>query len=279
MKKNLLLALCLACFSLVAVAQSSLIRDNQSLKITSTGDPQIRQIIDSLNKSCPITINSTIEMVKFAYENNEVTMIYAVDEDAVNFQQLKENPELMKQSLRQNIANSTSLRPLLTLLLASKSSLGVMFHSKTSKSSAKARLSYEEIEEIAKTQANEPADYESQLANQIKMTNLNLPKMLDEITRGEKVSIEGKMVVYSNTILEDSEFSLADMKGKEKKAFIAIMKLNTYSSFKDPLANRFVKLVVATGRGLAYHYVGDKSGKTMDVVFTNKDLKNFLLAL
>lgn len=279
MKKNILLALCLVCFSFVATAQNQMIRENQSLTITPKENPELRHVIDSLNKMLPISVNEHIDMMKFAYEDGQVLMVYAADEEVVNFQQLKENPDLMKQSLSQNIASSSSFRPLVTLLLASKSGLCIMYHSKTSRDCVKVTLSYDELSELANTFANEPANYEALLANQVKVTNLSLPKMLDEITKLEKVSIEGKMVVYDNTVMEDSEFSLADMNGKEKKAFVAILKLTTYSSFKDPLANRFVKLVVATGRGLTYHYVGDKSGKAMDVVFKNKDLKNYLLSL
>lgn len=279
MKKNLLISFLFLFCALAVNAQTNLI-DNNRMKITPQENQALRHTIDSLNKQLPVSLNSSIDMMKFVYENNQVTMVYAVDENAINIVELKKNPETLKQSLRQTIANSSAFKPLIVLLLENKSSLGVLYHSKSSTNAVSVDLSYEDLEEIAQLQATNNLDYEARLQAQIRVTNLSLPRMVDEITCCDRAAIEGKNVVYYETVIESSEFSLADLKtGKQKKAFVDIIKAGTIVNVKtDPLQSNLFKLIVATGRGLKYRYTGNTTGKTIDVVFSNKEMKQLLLS-
>ncbi len=279
MKKNIFLTLICLSLSLMVGAQSRLNLGGQPIKVSTAENQQLRHFIDSINKQFPMVINPSIEMMKFAYENGNVIMVYAVDESALNLDELKKNEELIKQGLRQTIINNTShFRKLLKILIDNKSGLGVLYHSKTSTLSAKANFTYDELVEIYDAQSASEGDYEAQLAAQIKIANLSLPRMLDEITICERVVLENKTVVYYHTIEESDEFSLNSFKtGKEKKAFANVIKLSAYSSMTNPITVKFYQLVAYTNRSLKFHYIGNQSGKEFDVVLTNKELKKVLL--
>ncbi|MDO4191047.1 MAG: hypothetical protein Q4D14_05115 [Bacteroidales bacterium] len=280
MYRKIVVSILLAFFALTVSAQTSLPTVNNKT-VATPEEAELIQLLDSINRLMPMVINQNIDVTKAVYSNGNVTILYGVDEQALNFDAFKSNEAAFKNSLRQMLQSTPLLyKPLLESIAKVKGGFVVAYHSRSSTKKVSIKFTYEEIVELLDSYTTQSTDYEAQLKSQIEMSNLQLPRQIDEFTICKNIAIEGKSVVYYMTILESKEFDMTEIeKGKAQKNFASLIKSGVSASANDPIQFRFFKLVLEAGKGIIYRYVGDHTQKTVDVVITNKELKQLCLAL
>lgn len=111
----------------------------------------------------------------------------------------------------------------------------------------------------------------TQLKIAVEAANADCPEEVDTGLILTKVFDNGTSVIYEydtdENIYDLSEFGaiMNEAKGDIK-----------YELANDEYVIEFLKTLAPEGRSLIYRYVGNQSGETFDIVFSNRELKNML---
>lgn len=255
MKRKTSLALTLfVCMALVSCMKSAL-----------------EQAIEATNKKCPIDMGiMTIEKLEF--QEGNVYFHYLIDETLVNVSELAKQPEILKASLLTIFSNpDEDMRSFLKLMVDEKSDLHAIFKAKTSEDKAEVVLSADELKTCLDDESTTPDD---KLKSLIQTTNLQLPTDLQNGIVIRQCILEGKTVFYIYEVNE--EFYDQEMIKKQVESGILKQNLTLALKSSDDMSKRFFNAIVNANKGLGYRYVGTTSGNTVEVTFTNEELKEIL---
>ena len=107
------------------------------------------------------------------------------------------------------------------------------------------------------------------LNGQIAVTNLQMPMKVGEGLTIDKVYVDGNYVVY-NCITDESLYpidALNDARAEMKKDIAQV---------SDPSIVSFMKICVEAGKGIAYQYVGNITGKKCFIGYSVFELRSAL---
>lgn len=238
------------------------------VSLASCGESKLQKTVKEVNKECPISMGVVGEISSLEYKDGNVVFNYLINEDITNIDALKGNEEMMKRSVVTTFSNSTGdTKNMIDELVKEGAGLILNFKGKDSGKTVTLNLTKDEIVSIGEKDEKD-ADPLAVLQEQIKVTNAQCPVALDKGMTMEGVSFEGNNVVY-RIVVDESVYSMDDIISNKEASKIAVKA----SLENDRATAAFVKFCVNAERGLAYKYVGNKSGKSCLIEFSVSELR------
>ena len=240
-------------FLLVVMALCAHAGDNNSA---------LRKSIAMANAMCPVSLGAMGEMTSMVYEKGDLIISYALNEDVISVETLKNNKEMVRQNATTMVRNATGdLKTTFDLLASEGAGLVMKYIGKQSKAKFTIRFTAEEIlrASIAPEEARDPM---AALKSQIEVGNAMLP------TKIARAYLEDDYLFYEVTVDEDL-LSIANIKSNRptlKKNILAVLN-------SDDVSTKALKdLCKSVNVGIAYKYVGKDSRQTATVRITPAEL-------
>lgn len=245
-------------FLLVVMALCAHAGDNNSA---------LRKSIAMANAMCPVSLGA-IEMTSMVYEKGDLIISYALNEDVISVETLKNNKEMVRQNATTMVRNATGdLKTTFDLLASEGAGLVMKYIGKQSKTKFTIRFTAEEIlrASIAPEEARDPM---AALKSQIEVGNAMLPTKIADGMEMPRAYLEDDYLFYEVTVDEDL-LSIANIKSNRptlKKNILAVLN-------SDDVSTKALKdLCKSVNVGIAYKYVGKDSRQTATVRITPAEL-------
>jgi hypothetical protein len=227
------------------------------------------EIIEELQSDLPIQLGSLGEITGVSISEGNLLMICNANEDVVDIPTLQKDPDLMKTNLKQWMAGSNSdFGIFFDNLTLEGLGLKVLYIGKESGDSASCVLTNDEIRERESLMA----DYDPKkfLDEQIRIANEQLSSEKDEGIYCTKIVRKGKYVVYY-FLCKEPEFDMKLM--KKIRSTMHTMALESLNSDKDVSITEFRRSCKNANVGIAYYYIGEKSGITVKILVPANELR------
>ena len=239
----------------------------------SAQENKLAKGVKEANKECPIDMGMGFSIERMAYENGDVVFTYVLNDEIVNLEELKKNPDLLKQAVTASLSNPTGdIKALLDLAAEEKAALRFVFKGKQKGKSVDIRLTPDELKTAANDTRVTPED---KLKASVEAANATFPQVVDPSITVEKMVIEGNNVVYYYEVDEDIvgmnslKSGSDDLKANVRNALV----------LGGQAMAAFIEMVLDTDHGVIYRYVGNKSGEKLDVLFAPDELREILKSI
>lgn len=239
-----------------------------ALAFASCSKTKLQIQLELANKQCPISLGEMGEISGITYEDNVVTFNYEMNEEYIDFDQIKANSTAMKENVIIFLQNSEgAIKNLIAEIKNDGAGLAMAYKGKQSGKTFTITLTPEEIASMSEaSQADtEPA---SALDALLKNANMQLPREDAQGMITEKIVVEGDYVV-SMIKVDEEIYSIADLNaGKELTKEI----LKETLKGMGPVVDHEMKVYKNAGKGIAYKYIGNKSGEVYLIEIAASDL-------
>lgn len=233
------------------------------------GHSKLRNFVEQLNKEMPKSYGIMGVALSWQYEDGNVIVNYKINENFVDIDGIRENPELFKESAKilcNDMKNDYGAKKLLTMM--DECDAGLVLHyigNKTGKE-VYVTLSSEEVKSALKSD-NEYSPL-ALLEQEIKVTNVHMPLNVENGVVVKNLVLDDDMVVY-NVIMDESLYSIAALRSNEMSLRD---NLRSNISNNDPGMVRFIQICKKANVAIAYKYIGDTSGDSFLVRFECDEL-------
>ena len=228
----------------------------------------ITEIIDGLQSNLPISLGSIGEITDISISDGKLLLTCSVNEEFVDIPALQKDPSLINANMKQWLAGSSAETDFIFDELGSAGlGLKVLYIGKTSGE----RVSYELSNSEIKDRKTLTADYNPKktLDLQIAMAKAQLSSTEGEGITCTDIVRKGKYVIYYY-LCDESTYDIKLM--KKILPTLKAMAVNEVNS-NDVAITQFRRSCKNAGVGIAYYYIGKKSGKTAKVRIPLKDLR------
>lgn len=224
-------------------------------------DLELQRIIRQVNEQCPMSMGAMGEMTSASYEKGDVVMVYRVNENVVNIDALNENKEMVRRNVANVFSNADGYIKLLVDLLASKDAgMVVKYIGKQSNKVFTMRVSAKVIKEASVT-PDASKDPMAFLKSQVEVAAAQLPMEIADGMTLTRAYLDGKYLVYE-IVVNEHLYSIDTLRGNYDGAKEGIL---SYLNSGDPTIQLQKEACRNANIGIAYQYVGQKSGKTFTV--------------
>ena len=236
-------------------------------EIQSADDSQLREIVEEVNKTCPVSAGAGISMDGLIYENHEVTITYILEDGFLDFDGIRANEKAFHDNMLVSYANNSEkgFKMVLDAIIEADAGMNLVFKS-TSGESYSLHFTAEEL------RANRPdanADPEKLLKTLADNARLQTPQVIEEGVVMTDVILDENYFTY----LYSCDESIIDMDIlKENKDMVKASILEGLDSY-NTLFKQMCELLKTSHRKLAYKYVGSTSGKTVTVYVNPEEVQ------
>ena len=233
-------------------------------ELSSCVDSKLRVEIEKINASCPVSMGNFVEMTSVSYDDDEIVLLFTIDEKVYQLEKFVMNSDEMKATLL------TSMRyvqkEFLELMVNEDLDFCFALKGKTSGKEVYVKLSTNELEK----ELDKPlTTNEDLLKTSILSTNSQVPIDIGNGLILTEVIDNGENVVYmykvaSKAQLKSIERDIDNVKNRQKRLF----------DQGDEVERFLLQLITESGKGIVYTYYWDASEETVNVMFTNDELLN-----
>ena len=229
----------------------------------------LTEVVETLHESLPISLGQMGEITSISVSGGNLLMECSVDDDVVDIPGLKSQPELMKENMRQWLLGGDSQYGMFFDAISNEGlGLKIQYTGKKTGNQVSCELTNAEIKD-RKAHLSE-YNPKKQLDFQIEAANKQLPTDEGEGLICTKVVRKGKYVVYYFSCDE----ATVDMNLMKKlRPTMHAMSLASLNSDEDVSISQFRRSCKRANVGVAYYYIGNKSGKTVKVLIPAKELR------
>lgn len=232
---------------------------------------RLKREIEAADKQCPVNMGMMGDMLSMKYDEKakEVQLYFSLHDDMLSIEALKNNEQMALQSMKLSFSKGES-REMLKQMIKAGAGLSITYKSASTGKSFKVNLSLDDLKEIRDTPLTDEEINKMLLDNQLAMENSRCPYLVDEGMEMVKVYDDGANIVYACRIDEDM-YDISALKYAQDE-----IKQNMKEIFKDPLMKKQLGIIKSLDKGFVYHYYGDTSGESVDIVFSNDELSRYL---
>ena len=240
--------------------------------LVSCGESKLKTIVETANSDCPVSMGNMGEVTSIEYVDGNVVYNLSVNESIIDIDALNENPKLMKKGVLAMLNSSDAdndTKELVKALEEADAGLIFRYHGSKSGKTASVSLSRNDITDMKVSADNgESSSPLEALEAEVEITNAQCPTDIGDGLQIAAVAISGDYVVYTITVDENdiSIAALAENKAEVKKA------IKEELDKDDDDMQTFIELCKKCGKGVAYRYTGDTSGKTLTVKISASEL-------
>ena len=211
----------------------------------------INDVVEEFQSELPLSLGTMGEITSFSISDGNLFMECRVNEDVVDIPSLKNNPSLMKENMRQWLLTPNPQYDVFFDALEDAGlGLKVLYIGKESGERVSCELTSTKVLDL-----------------QIQMANAQLSQENDDEIVCTKIYRKGKYVVYQFLVDDSTHKTLKKVKSYMKD--IALKELNS----DDVTISQFRRICKNAGAGIAYCYIGKKSGKKLKILIPAEELK------
>ena len=226
----------------------------------------INDVVEEFQSELPLSLGTMGEITSFSISDGNLFMECRVNEDVVDIPSLQNNPSLMKENMRQWLLTPNPQYDVFFDALEDAGlGLKILYIGKESGERVSCELTSTDIKERAAHLSD--YDPEKLLDLQIQMANAQLSLENDDEIVCTKIYRKGKYVVYQFLVDDSTHKTLKKVKSYMKD--IALKELNS----DDVTISQFRRICKNAGAGIAYCYIGKKSGKKLKILIPAEELK------
>jgi hypothetical protein len=237
--------------------------------MTGCQKSKLKAIVAIANQQCPISMGAIGEATSITYNGETVEYKLSVDEKYVNVKAFNENPGQLQSTMKTMVQSpGGELKELVDQLIASDASLKFTYIGKTSGEQASCSMTAQELKTARDTKFTPEESAINKLESIVQATNNQLPMTVDEATTLTKLGMTDNDVIYYYDI-DEEKCPIPDIEKRAdamKQAIVENLRANTAS-----LAI-MISSCVDCGKGIAYRYIGNKSGDHYDIRLTPDEL-------
>ena len=232
--------------------------------LSSCMDSKLRLEIEKINAECPISLGTYVEMTGVSYNDDEIVFLFTIDDKVYKLDKLVMNPEEIKVPLLTSMRQDET-KGLLELMVKEDLGLCYSFKEKISGKEVSVQLSTNELKE----ELDKPlATNEEILKTAIMSTNKQVPVDTGTGLILTEVFDSGENVVYMYNVTSKEQFKLIErdidnVKDRQKRLF----------KTGEELERIILQIITEAGRGIVYTYYWEGSEGTVNVMFTNDELR------
>ena len=226
-------------------------------------DSEMEELMDNLNEQCPITYDIG-SATNFKCAEKKIVISYINDEDAISFINMdkKDIYDVWRLLYLESCSDKDKL--FIKSIILSGYSVKCVFTGSKSKKKVTLDISNEQLKN------NKPLTQEEDIKTNVAITKSLLPQPLDEVTNMVDISIDKDNLYYIYDI-DETNFDMSKLNESSFKDNITFG--ITQQFINNSSAGDFFKKVCLSGRGICYRYVGNKTGKTIDVQYSNLEFR------
>lgn len=230
-------------------------------------DAALKAQIESGKKHCPMSMGMAGKLSSMSYDEGSRTVQFdfTLNKDFADVAELKEQPEIARESMRLSLSKG-DMKKLLKMMVDADASLAVVYKNKGSQDEFKLEFTDAELKEIYDKPMSEEESGKLLLLNQIKGEKKRMPYKIDTGLMVTDIQDSGDALVYVCEV-DENEYEIADM-----EAGVDDLKATMKDMLKDRSMRGQVELLSLLGKGFEYKYVGKDTGKVILVTFTADEI-------
>lgn len=205
-----------------------------------------------------------MQSAQYDYLNDTVYFKYLINEPVRKF--MVNDREKSLRSVKLFLLQDEE-KTALGFLTEAKANLSVTFKFREINDSVKFILTSQELKELYYLNVSKSKINKMLLDDEIDIANAQCPMFVQQGLTATKSYDDGSFLVYE-FLVDCNVYDLSVMKMN-----INTIKKNMISSLKDPTNQKIMSILISLNRGWRYHYY-DKNGKSVDISFSNDELKN-----
>lgn len=234
---------------------------------------KLKIAVEAANKQCPIAMGKNAEVTSIAFDGENVVYTLLMKETPVGISILNKSPQAMQNVISTGLSNaSEDVRKMVELVANAKAGLKFICRDTQGNEAVCTLAANELLPAINSTKVREENNLR-QLEEMLDIANTTFPIQIDELTRADRVTLEGNNVVYDYTI-DDKQLDMNLMREDNGR----LMKETLRESFdlSDKTLRMFLEACINCDKGLHYRYRCSHSGDTLLVTFSAGELKDML---
>lgn len=234
----------------------------------SVAEQKLKKAIEQANKSCPLDMGMVGQITSMKYDSDTKYVINTVltDEDVVDLVYLNENKNEAVSAMKLALDQNEDTRKMLKLMTEAGAGMTYIYEGNLSGTICEVSLSPEEIKDLYENPVSEDVKYKMIIKTAVENEGSRCPYTIDEGLEMVSVEDDGENVIY--TCSADEELFDMDLMESMK----GDLKGSIAETLNDLSAQDFIKALRQENHGIIYRYVGNKTGKQVDIVFDNDDL-------
>lgn len=242
-----------------------------ALMMGSCAESKLRIAVAAINRELPKRLNEQMTMKSVELEDNYLTLLFTVNDDAV-IDQFNENPQVMKVIARTMLLGIKE-KSEEGLKLFTEANVGVktVMLSESGDKQATGEFTPEEIAELL-SKEELPAD--NVLVLFVETINKMLPEDLGNGVTQAEAKLQEKALVYKYEV-DENVLKMSDVEKEQaqmKESIKNIIRTNPRSLGGEQVLG----LVASSDRSLAFEYVGKESGKIVKIELSSVELNSLL---
>lgn len=233
-------------------------------------DSKLRKSIEEAQSELPVDLGLVGDMTDLKYDRDDrnVRMFMTVNENIVNVAVMKENSDSFRNMFKL-MWTGEDTRELIEMIADAGASMSVRYKGGTSGESVELKLSNSELKEILDTKLTEKEKNRMLLEGTVANGNAACPMNIGNGMIMESVTLEGNNVVYAIEV--DEEISDMELLRINED----MIREEMVKQFGNPVVANELNIMASAGCAVVYRYIGDTSGDTFEIRFSNRELKNY----
>ena len=233
-----------------------------------SGKSKLQEAVKSINDACPASMGMIGEMTSAEIDGDNVILTMSVDEQYINLEGLKNNPEVHKANMKAVFRTpSDDMKELIEALKEANSGITFVYVGKTSGRKVSVSLTSKEMQSMGNEEDEDP---DAALDAQIAIANAQVPVQVDEITTLVQVTREPGVVAYLYEI-DEQRASMEQL--ENAREVMASMLVEALQTQRNEVSSRyFMEICHKTGVDFLYRYRGSTTGQIVEILIPSADI-------
>ena len=264
MKKSICILFVSALFLLLAACSN---KNSQTEAAPSKEETQLRDYVEVINQQCPLPMGTWCTAEKMEYDNGVVKMVFVVSDGLMNFNAIKDNDEEFRSNMLITFANNQNsyFKQMFDYIVDANAAFEIELETRAGEN-YKMHFTADELKENMPDGAG---DSEKMLQAMLFNTKIQLPQEVDEGMILTDVKLDDKYFAYEYEC-DESIYSISAL--RSNSALIKLKILNSIIDPTEPVMQSMRELLKSTNHGMAYKYVGAKSGQSCTIYIEADEL-------
>lgn len=253
--KKIIQGFTIAILAIMTVACGNSNKNNDG---SSCDDSKLKEFVEQMKAELPLSVGNDIIFEKIKYDNHEVVMHYLVEDGLLDFDGIRANDGAVRDNMLLSFANNPdeNFKKVIDAIIEAEASLKVVFSTKSRKDNYELQFT---AEELKANRPGENADSEKLLKSMVDNTRLQTPLVIEDGIVMTDAFLDEHYFTYVYSC-DESEIDIDAL--RENKILMKQSILEELNQDDGTLFQQIKNLLKKTGKGLAYKYVGSRSGKT-----------------
>lgn len=232
-------------------------------------ESEVEQLVNELNQNCPIDYK-LFSAIGYKRDGKTLVINYVVDENKIEYANLDDKTLLNIWRLCCLDEVSQNDKALIKTLVLSGYGIKCHFNGSMSGKKMVLEVSHGMLKGIKALTQDEIIE------NLVQITRKAMPKTVDRVTKIVDFKLEKDNIIYVYEI-DDSNFDISQIENNSSYKDNGNMVIGNELR-NNTLTGVLYKLVARSGRGICHRYTGKGTGKTVDIQFSNSEIRQIATA-